>query len=141
MKTLTRILHTPPADLFLLAEAFLLLSASRIALKKIPLSRLVGWLRRPASKANPSQSEQTALRVQWAILAIVHRMPGSFVCFPQSLAAYAMLRRRGISGVLHYGVNRSPDNVLRAHTWLTAGELTVVGGESAPDFTVVSTFP
>jgi Transglutaminase-like superfamily len=141
VKTLARILRTPPADLFLLAEAFLLMTAARIALRKIPLERIVKWLERPMpSKASPNAGE-TALRVQWAIRAVVRRMPSAFVCFPQSLAAYAMLRRRGVAGVLNYGVNRSPENELRAHTWLNVGNFTVVGGESAPEFTLLRTFP
>ena len=141
VKTLARILSTPPSDLLLLAEAFLLLHASRIALKRIPLSRLVDWLRRPGHGYDVLESEKTAIRVRWAILAVARRRPGSFVCFPQSLAAYAMLRRRSIPSVLNYGVNRSPSNELRAHTWLKVGELIVVGGEEAAEFTVVSTFP
>lgn len=141
VKTLARILHTPPADLLLLAEAFLLLTAAWLALKRVPLSRLARWLRSPAPSFRMSAAEQTAIRVRWAILAVARRLPGTFVCFPQSLAAYAMLRRRGIPSVLCYGVNRSPANELRAHTWLKVGELTVVGGEAAPEFTMVSTFP
>jgi len=141
VKTLARILRTPPADLFLLAEAFLLMTAARIALKKIPLERIVQWLERPTpSKASPNPGE-TAIRVQWAIRAVVRRIPGAFVCFPQSLAAYAMLHRRGVAGVLNYGVNRSPENELRPHTWLNVGNFTVVGGESAPEFTLLRTFP
>ena len=95
----------------------------------------------PSQDASSSAAELTAARVRWAILAIVRRNHGSYVCFPQSLAAYAMLWRRGIPSVLHYGVNRSPDNELRAHTWLMLGDMTVVGGEDAPDFTLLGTFP
>ncbi len=141
MKTLSRILRTPPADLFLLAEAFLLMAAARIALRKIPLEKIVKWLERPMPSKASRNAGETALRVQWAIQAIVRRTHGAFVCFPQSLAAYAMLRRRGVAGVLNYGVNRSPENELRAHTWLNVGDFTVVGGESAPEFTLLRTFP
>lgn len=141
VKMLARIFRKPPADLLLVAEAFLMLFAARLALRKIPLAKLVEWLRSPAPVRNVTAAELTATRIRWAILAVVRRNQGSFVCFPQSLAAYAMLWRRGIPSVLHYGVNRSPDNDLRAHTWLKLGEMTVVGGEDAPDFTLLSTFP
>jgi hypothetical protein len=141
VKTLVRILHTPPADLFLVVEAFLFMAAARIALKRIPLERIAKWLQHPASPQRTPNTYETARRVEWAIRAIVRRMPGRFVCFPQSLAAFGMLRRRGIAAVLNYGVNRSPANELRAHTWLTVGEQMVVGGEMAPEFTLVRTFP
>ena len=141
VKTLARTLRTPPADLMLLAEAFLLMAAARIALRKVPLERIVKWLERPTPRREPSNADEIALRVQWAIRAVVRRMPGAFVCFPQSLAAYSMLHRRGVAGVLNYGVNRSPENELRAHTWLNVGNFTVVGGESAPEFTLLRTLP
>jgi len=118
-----------------------MLFTARLALRRIPLSKLVKWLKAPAPVKNVTAAELTADRVRWAILAVVRRNPGSYVCFPQSLAAYAMLWRRGIPSVLHYGVNRSPENELRAHTWLQLGEITVIGGEEAPDFTLLSTFP
>jgi Transglutaminase-like superfamily len=141
VKTLARIFRTPPADLLLVAEAWLMLFAARLALRRIPLAKLVEWLKSPAPIRNVTAAELTAGRIRWAILVVVTRNPGSYVCFPQSLAAYAMLWRRGIPSVLHYGVNRSPDNELRAHTWLKLGEMTVIGGEEAPDFTLLNTFP
>jgi hypothetical protein len=141
VKTLARIFRTPPTDLLLVAEAYVMLFTARLALRRIPLAKLVEWLRSPAPVRNVTAAELTAARVRWAILAVVRRNQGAFVCFPQSLAAYAMLWRRGIPSVLHYGVNRSLDNELRAHTWLMLGEMMVVGGEDAPDFTLLSTFP
>jgi hypothetical protein len=36
-----------------------------------------------------------------------------------------------------YGVARSPEGELQAHTWLMVGEKTVLGGETAGEFTAV----
>src|SRR4051794_19619274 len=127
--------------MLLVAEAWLLLFVARLALRRMPLAKLVRWLKAPAPIRDVTAAELTARRIRWAILVVVTRNPGSYVCFPQSLAAYAMLWRRGISSLLHYGVNRSADNELRAHTWLKMGEMTVIGGEEAPDFTLLNTFP
>jgi len=60
-----------------------------------------------------------------------------FVCFPQALAGYTMLRWRGVKSTVVYGVARSPEGELLAHTWLTVGERIVVGGEAAGEFTAV----
>jgi hypothetical protein len=42
-----------------------------------------------------------------------------------------MLRRRGVSSVMHYGVRRSADRQMRAHTWLEVDNRMLLGGESA----------
>ncbi len=70
-------------------------------------------------------------RIRWAVLTVARYGPLSFVCFPQALAAHAMLRRRGISSIMHYGVRRSADRKLRAHTWLEVDHRMLLGGESA----------
>ena len=80
------------------------------------------------------------LRVPWAIGAVVRHAPVTFVCFPQSLTAYFMLRRRRIASQLFYGVARH-DQRLTAHTWVKVGDRTIVGGEVAPAFTVLNMFP
>lgn len=142
MRTLARLLRTPPADWLLLLEAAVLLTASRAALHRVPIARLMQWLGRRPLPANPAGNRlQAAHRVQWAIRAIARRFPGTFVCFPQSVAAFLMLQRRGIRAVIYYGVDRSPERELRAHTWLDVDGFTVVGGEAAPEFTVIQTFP
>jgi hypothetical protein len=48
-----------------------------------------------------------------------------------------MLRRRGVTSTIVYGVNRSPAGELLAHTWLMVDEKMVLGGEAAPEFTPV----
>ena len=64
----------------------------------------------------------------------------TFVCFPQCLTAYFMLRRRHIASTLFYGVTREHEQ-LKAHTWVKVGDRMVVGGELASSFTVLTTFP
>jgi hypothetical protein len=53
-----------------------------------------------------------------------------------------MLRRRGISSVLHSGVAREGDQQreLKAHVWVTSGDQMVVGGEVAGQFTELARF-
>jgi hypothetical protein len=42
-----------------------------------------------------------------------------------------MLRRRGVGSIMHYGVRRSADRQMRAHTWLEVDNRMLLGGESA----------
>jgi hypothetical protein len=79
-------------------------------------------------------------RIEWSIDAVVRHGPLTFVCFPQCLAAYFMLRRRHIASKLFYGVTRDADH-LKAHTWVKVGDRTVVGGDVESHFTVLTTFP
>jgi hypothetical protein len=42
-----------------------------------------------------------------------------------------MLRQRGVGSIMHYGVRRSADRQMRAHTWLEVDNCMLLGGESA----------
>ncbi len=123
-------------------EALVLLAAFRAALAVIPVRRILKAVCRGSTRSVPEANQPLsvgavalALRVRWAVEAAARNSPVEFVCFPQSLAAYVMLRRRGVSSTIVYGVARSPAGELIAHTWLTAGdERAVVGGEGSETF-------
>jgi hypothetical protein len=115
----------------LLVEAFVTLLAARVALVLLPVRRIFRWLERPLRSAATPQQLQIVERIRWAVLTVARYGPLSFVCFPQALAAHAMLRRRGVGSVMHYGVRRSADRQMRAHTWLEVDNRMLLGGESA----------
>jgi hypothetical protein len=115
----------------LLLEAFATLLAARSSLVLLPVRWIFRWMeappRHPAVPDDPAVVES----VRWAVLTVARYGPVSFVCFPQALAAHAMLRRRGIRSIMHYGVRRSADRRMRAHTWLEVDHRMLLGGESA----------
>lgn len=144
MSLLARIARRRPAELLLAAEAVTLLAVFRICLAVIPVRRIIGTIAR--GKVEPHQPGATVLnetemmtvrRVQWAVRAAARHSPVEFVCFPQTLAAYTMLRWRGMAGTIVYGVTRSPQGALLAHTWLEIGGGVVVGGEESEGFTPI----
>jgi len=138
-----RIKRLSPADIALAAEAACMLTFFRAALNFLPTQRLTAWMGkydRRGPSVSPAMASQTIGRVQWSIDAVVRHAPLTFVCFPRSLAAYFMLRRRHIVSKLFYGVAREADQ-LTAHTWVKVGDCTVVGGEAEAQFTVLHTFP
>jgi hypothetical protein len=141
--TLTNITHRRPADILLATEAFLLLAFFRSALAFVPVRRILRTITRSQSTEPLPQTtldEPTlaqALRVRWAVEAATRNSAAKFVCFPQTLAGYTMLRRRGIPSTMVYGVARSPEGELIAHTWLTLGDRVVLGGEGSGAFTPV----
>jgi hypothetical protein len=51
----------------------------------------------------------------------------------QALAGSLLLKRRGITAVVRFGVTTQKTG-LAAHAWLIVGGQTVLGGEAAADF-------
>jgi hypothetical protein len=134
----------PAADLLLAGEALALLAVFRIALAMVPVRRIIGSVTRGRAgdvtgnaAMQTSQTRLTALRVQWAVSAAARHSLVEFVCFPQALAGYTMLRRRGMPSTLVYGVTKSAEGDLIAHTWLTVGDDIVLGGDAANGFTPI----
>jgi hypothetical protein len=119
------------AQKWLLLEAFVTLLAARVSLVLLPVRWIFRWLERPLRNPAMPQRPQLIERIRWAVLTVARYGPLSFVCFPQALAAHAMLRRRGVGSVMHYGVRRSADRQMRAHTWLEVDNRMLLGGESA----------
>src|SRR5438874_1993502 len=109
MEWVAKMARRGPADLLLASEALVLLTIFRTALALAPVRRILGRLN-PAAGVNAAASGvtthqmHTAGRVQWAVNAVARHSPVEFVCFPQALAGYWMLRRRGVPATLVYGV-------------------------------------
>ena len=104
-----RVLRWPLADVGLALEALCMLGFFRLALNFLPVQKLTQWMARPEQtkpSIDPASAAQTLRRVEWSIAAAVRHAPFRFVCFPQCLAAYFMLRRRHIASRLFYGVAR-----------------------------------
>lgn len=159
-----RIYRRSPAEWLLAAEALLLLAFFRVCLVVVPVHRIVLMIARgPAvdraydeadsevaarerraatdemreKNTAESAAAEIARRVRWAVEAVARHSPVAFVCFPQTLAGYTMLRRRGVPGMMVYGLARAGDGKLIAHTWLVVGDKVVLGGEGSAQFTPV----
>jgi len=145
MSILTRIARHPPADLVLAAEALLLLAFFRACLALMPVHRIIRAITHGRAAQTESISDKSvtgpavaqALRVRWAVESVTRNSPAAFVCFPQTLAGYTMLRLRHIPSTMVYGVARSPKGNLIAHTWLTLGDRIVLGGDGSAHFTPI----
>jgi hypothetical protein len=146
MKTnslLGKFFRLPRHDRLLLLEATLTLAAAGCAIAVLPFRHVGRLAARPPRRSEPP--EQTRLReverTRWAIVACASRVPWRAMCFQQGLAAQFMLRRRGVPSVLCYGA--APDELqgLSAHVWVRDGDVDVIGGEIAPCFALLATFP
>lgn len=129
-------------DRLLLMEAAAILTAASLAIRLLPFRQVVGAVARglDAKAAQPGGSGEID-RARWAIEACARRLPWKIVCFQKGLAMQALLRRRGIATALHYGVAQDAERGLSAHVWVTHGGQAIIGGDRAPDYTCLATFP
>jgi hypothetical protein len=145
MTLVAKMVRRGPADLLLAAEAMILLVFFRVCLAVVPVRRIIlavthggtsGYSEALGSSATKSAIDFSR-RVRWAVSAIARHSWVEFVCFPQALAGYTMLRWRNVPSTVIYGVARSPEGELQAHTWLTVGDRIVLGEEASGDFTPI----
>ena len=144
MTLLAKMVRRGPADLLLAAEAGVLLALFRVCLAVVPVRRIIRAITHGSAgdiaiddAGATSAGMESARRVRWAVSAIARHSPVEFVCFPQALAGYTMLRWRKVPSTLVYGVARSPEGALHAHTWLTVGDRIILGGEAVGEFTPI----
>ena len=138
-----RVRQLGPSAIPLFAHTFALLVAARLALRLFPVARIIAWKQRPVPPSALSEAEAATVRarIRHAILTIARYSPIRFVCFPQCLAAAALLRARGFHSRLHYGVSRDPlSNKLVTHTWLESGNQILIGGEVADQYSTLAIY-
>lgn len=118
----------------LVVEAAASLLAARLRLRLWSFGRIMAGLGRfvpPTPVDAPVPVDPTRRRriaqVRWAIAVAAPLMPFRAVCLQRSLAGRAMLERRGIDAILHFGGTvrtGAPDG---EHAWLTADGIGVAG--------------
>ena len=131
--------HDRPAPPLLLAEAGAAILAASAALRLVPFRTLAGRLGRGGHAGTEADSE-TAYWLRRAVLAWARRLPWRALCFEQGLAAFALLRRRGLHATLHYGA-ATIDGELKAHVWVTSGKTEVIGCEQKENYGLLARFP
>jgi hypothetical protein len=138
-----RLARLSGANRRLLAETLLVLVAASFVIRLLPFRRtaeLMGRETRPIDLVAPS-TDKVVAACRWAVNAWADRVPWRAVCFQRGLALHMMLRRRGIGSVLHYGVAQDVEKGLHAHVWVDVAGRTVMGGEEAPRYALVASFP
>jgi hypothetical protein len=117
---------------FYLREATVMLALARLAVRFLPPARILAWARRSPNRLRRFNMGQVGW-IRWSIETVAPKPWMHAACLPRALAAQAMLRRRGIASTLCLGVARE-NGALSAHAWLELGQVIVVGGNEAPQF-------
>ena len=131
--------HDRPAPPALLLEAGIAVLAASLAVRLVPfrtLAERLGGGAPAGAKADP----ETAYWLRRAVLAWARRVPWQALCFEQGLAAFALLRRRGLAATLHYGA-ATIDGELKAHVWVLSGATAIVGCENKDNYGQLARFP
>lgn len=123
-----------PANQALAIEAAACLLVARLALALLPFGRIAPRLGTfvppgdPRTLAHPSRrAAKTARRIRWAVTTTAAAMPFRAACLQQAMAARAMLHRRGVASVMHFGVARGEHVLTGEHAWLDAAGVEVTG--------------
>src|SRR5689334_14859741 len=99
-------------------EAAALVCANALAIRVLP----VRWLLpRDPGEGSITAPRQSALDVRGAIRSAAARLPFKPGCLTQSLAAVAMLERRGVTYRFHIGARMAES--FEAHAWVESGGL------------------
>ena len=139
-----------PRRQMLVAEACASMLVARVSLAIFPFRRIAknfGAMVPPndprvLAHAEGATAEQarTARTIGWAVRSSAPYMPFRSVCLQQAMAAHAMLRRRGIASVMHFGAGKSDEKPIDAHAWLDAAGVKVTGYPVAPTLAELGCF-
>jgi Transglutaminase-like superfamily len=105
-------------------EAALLLLLSNICLKTIAFKHIHRFLdsRWNGIVHGVNPKEQSEL-VQRSVSRAANVLPFECLCLSRSIAAFVMLRRRGVPAVVFAGLRKSGQSFLEAHAWVDAGQI------------------
>lgn len=123
----------------LVVEAVAALAFASAALATLPFRRAIRIGSLPLSSV--AERRVSPARAAAAVRRAAQLVPWRAVCIQQGLALQWLLRKRGVDGLLHYGIRVGEDGVLQAHVWVEVDGLAVIGSEEAPNFRRVATFP
>ncbi|WP_408899648.1 lasso peptide biosynthesis B2 protein [Nocardioides sp. R1-1] len=130
------------------AAAWCLLGATRLLTAALPFGAVRRLLGEPAAPggvgplAPPDVTRDQlahAGAVGRAIGYAAGRTPWTSDCYPQALTARILLRGARVPHSVVFGLRRGDAGELRAHAWVTVGEVVVTGGTTRA-WTPVGTF-
>jgi len=105
-------------------EASVLLSIANICIRALAFRHIDRILRVPwqfREKCRGDESQELTL-VNRSVARAANLLPCNSLCLSRSIAAFVMLRRRGIPGAILMGVAFAEDRSLQAHAWVETGK-------------------
>ena len=127
-------------DYCLFFEAWIFLNLSKLMILFFSFKKIAHKIGVPQYETDfENQSIETVDEIQVAVIRGVKYVFFSSKCYDQALASTFMLKRRGISSTIYFGLNKI-DNQLSAHAWVRCGRVIVTGKRGCESFTPVAWF-
>jgi hypothetical protein len=123
------------ADKWLFIRAVFWLAVVRIVLLFMPFRRLFENQTVDSRSVAVDADPEFLRRVTYAVSSAANHVPWRSDCFPQTIAARVLLKRRGYESIIHVGVERVGEDMLNGHAWLTCGDIVVTGGSELHRYT------
>ena len=136
-RRLNKFLKLSLREKWFLAEAVILLGAGRLTVLLFPFSIIKKHIEKDiGSSVRPKNNNdsETVRLVKWSVQCMSRYTPWKSKCFAQAIAAQRMLRKRGITSTMHFGVDKDSEGGLVAHAWLKCGVLVVTGNQGMKRF-------
>ena len=123
MDRLLKFWALPQPEKRLFCEAAILLVLSHLSVKTIAFKHInhflsARWNKRTQGALNIAEVIRLA---DVSLSRVVNLSPWKSLCLSRSIAAFIMLRRRGIPAVIVAGVKFSENSSLHAHAWIDIG--------------------
>jgi hypothetical protein len=122
-------------DRDLLMRAVGWLAVARVMTLLMSFKRLAASLSVSDGPTGREADPEVISKVSWAIAAAANNVPWRSDCFPQTIAASKILQKCGHGSTIHLGVERTSDDNIAGHAWLSCGGTVVVGGEDLDRYT------
>ncbi len=123
MRSFRKLFELSWAELWLLAQATVLLSAVRLALKVVTVNRLQGFAESKLT-AQRKNEPLSAERIAWIVRVAAEKGPHYARCLEQSLVLNWLLRRRGVDAHIMFGA-RKLNEQMEAHAWVEVNGATL----------------
>ena len=122
-------------------EAFILLHLSRIIILFIPFKKIAEKLGKiNVETCFESEYSEKIIHVQQAIQRASHFTVHTSKCYDKALAAKVMLRNRGLSATIYFGLAKDSKDELIAHAWVRSGDKIVTGKDGMDRFNIIASF-
>jgi hypothetical protein len=128
-------------EVALVGEAVAALALAAAVFQLLPFRRAIRFASGGAPRPGAGPPAEMLRRIDRSVERAAPRVPWRTVCLQKGLALQWMLRRRGVDARLHYGIGKDEAGDLCAHVWVSVGETLLTGGEQAPQFRTVATYP
>jgi Transglutaminase-like superfamily len=141
MKRLLKFWSLPGREKYCFCEAGILLLLSNLSINTIPFRQIYRFLLANSNNCTRVvlDSAENVELVMLSLSRAANVLPWKSQCLSQSIAAFVMLRRRGIRAVMFVGVKSLEDSSLLAHAWVHTGrEVTDENSENSTYTALVS---